>query len=144
MLPRSYLAFLIICFGLPLSAASVIAQGSVADYERALSLDKRTAHQIFRQQVQLQWLPGDAGGWYQNDLAEGKREWIWIDTKRGVRRQAFDHARLAKILAEKIAMELNAERLPLGIGRCITAHLTSRRVIVARKKRSAFRGAIVT
>jgi dipeptidyl aminopeptidase/acylaminoacyl peptidase len=93
--------------------ATIWAQGSAADYERATTLEQRTANKVFKATVTPQWMPGDKAFWYVNELSNGRREWIWVDTHRGQRRAAFDHGRLAKQLAEKAGQQVDPERLPL-------------------------------
>lgn len=90
-----------------------LAQGTRADYERALTLRERTNGKVFRSRVRPQWFPDGTGFWYRNDLAEGAREFVWVDAVRGVRRLAFDHFRLADALGEAWGKEVDPARLPV-------------------------------
>ena len=71
---------------LTLVACNAFGQGSKADYERALSLEERTKNTVFRAKVEPHWMAGGDTFWYQNDLAEGKREFVFVDAVKGERR----------------------------------------------------------
>ena len=64
MLLRFALAFFV--------TGAAFAQGTKADYERALSLDKRTANKVFRTKATPHWLPGGDSFWYRIEVAPGK------------------------------------------------------------------------
>jgi dipeptidyl-peptidase-4 len=69
-----------------LIVCNAFGQGSKADYERALSFGKRTKDTVFRAKVEPHWMPGGDTFWYRNDLAEGKREFVFVDAAKGERR----------------------------------------------------------
>ncbi|MHA3772997.1 prolyl oligopeptidase family serine peptidase [Verrucomicrobiota bacterium sgz303538] len=97
-----------------LSAGPVtFAQGTKADYERALSLAKVTENTVFRTRVEPHWLPDNTAFWYRNDLADRKREFVYVDAAKGERRPAFDHATLAASLSQAVGQVIDRERLPL-------------------------------
>jgi dipeptidyl-peptidase 4 len=89
------------------------AQGTRADYERALRLREATANKVFKQSVKPQWLPGNTNFWYRNDLAGGAREFVFVDAMKGERKPAFDHARLAAALSQATGKQTKADRLPV-------------------------------
>jgi dipeptidyl aminopeptidase/acylaminoacyl peptidase len=95
---------------MPLTALS---QGSAADYERARSLRTKYAGNVFKDRIEPHWLAGDVRFWYRNDLAEGRREYIMVDAEKGVRKPAFDHAKLAASLTKALGKETSGVRLPL-------------------------------
>jgi dipeptidyl aminopeptidase/acylaminoacyl peptidase len=96
-----------------LAAGLACAQGSKADYERAARLREATVNTVFKQRVRANWLPGNTNFWYRNDLAGGRREFIWVDAVRGERRLAFDHAKLARALTQAIGKPVQPERVPV-------------------------------
>ena len=96
-----------------LAVAESHAQGTRADYERAMGLRETTADKVFRDRVTPHWLEGDTRFWYRNDLAEGRREFVLVDAEAGTREPAFDHARLAVGLARATGQEVDAERLAI-------------------------------
>ena len=92
--------------------SSGFAQGTRADYERALSLGKRTEGKVFKGSVAPHWLAGNEAFWYRNDLVGGLREFVLVDAVKGERRAAFEHARVAAALVKASGREVRAERLP--------------------------------
>ncbi len=95
------------------AAKGVFAQGTRSDYERAFNLRKTTANKVFKQRVNPHWLAGNTQFWYRNDLADGAREFIFVNAKTGTRRRAFDHQRLAGALAKATGKDIQAEGLPV-------------------------------
>ena len=69
---------------------------------------------VVRDQVQPHWLDAERF-WYRNDLTDGRREFVYVDAAAGVRRPAFDAARLAEALAGAIGRTVEADRLPIDI-----------------------------
>ena len=72
------------------AAACAFAQGTSADYERARSLDRRTAGKVFRARVEPHWLPDGDSFWYRVEIAPGKFENIFVDCVKGERRAGFE------------------------------------------------------
>ena len=68
---------------------------------------------VFKARISPTWFDDDARFWYRNDLADGKREFVLVDAETGTRTPAFDHARLAKALAEAGVKNIDHERLSL-------------------------------
>lgn len=89
------------------------AQGSKADYERALSLRERTSGKVFRARVRPTWSEDGTSFWYRNDLPEGRREYVAVDVVPGIRRPAFDHVALANALSAEANEPVDGERLDL-------------------------------
>lgn len=69
--------------GLTVSAG---AQGTRADYERALGLAEATAGKVFRAKVEPQWLPEGESFWYRVEVAKGKWDYVQVDVVKGDRR----------------------------------------------------------
>ncbi len=92
--------------------ASLSAQGTKADYERANGLRKLTANKVYKARVTPHWSADNTRFWYRNDLADGVREFILVDTAKATRQGAFDHEKLAKSLGKALEKEIDARRLP--------------------------------
>lgn len=92
--------------------APAYGQGTAADYERANRLFERTRDKVFKDRVAARWLDGGERFWYRNDLADGGREFVLVDATKGTRETAFDHARLAAALGEKLGAAVEARKLP--------------------------------
>src|SRR5690606_9776327 len=84
---------------LALVVASVPAQGTRADYERASTIGARWGHLVPGGRIDATWLP-DGRLWYRVARGGGGHEWFVVDPERGERRPLFDRAALAKALAE--------------------------------------------
>ena len=72
---------------------AAFAQGTKADYERSLSLEKRTANKIFSAYVDPHWLPGGDSFWYRIEIAQGKFEKVFVDCTKGERRAGYEPQR---------------------------------------------------
>jgi len=96
-----------------LAAQHAWAQGTRNDYERALNLKETTANKVFKDRVTANWLKDNKRFWYRNDLPENKREFIFVDTEKGIRQHAFDHERLAASLAKTSNQEIQAQKLAI-------------------------------
>jgi dipeptidyl aminopeptidase/acylaminoacyl peptidase len=89
------------------------AQGTQADYDRASRLRESSQGKVFKSRIEPHWFAENSRFWYRNDLAGGQREFIQVDVAAGKREPAFDHARLASVLAEKLGKEVAATKLPI-------------------------------
>ena len=96
-----------------LAAQDVYAQGTRSDYERALNLRETTANKVFKDRVTAHWLKDNKRFWYRNDLPENKREFIFVDTDKGIRQHAFNHERLAASLSKAVNQEIDSEKLAI-------------------------------
>jgi len=67
-------------------AASVCAQGSQTDYERAAAITKVAENKVFRIRVEPHWSKTGDAFWYENSLAGGKKEIVLVDAVKGVRK----------------------------------------------------------
>ncbi len=89
------------------------AQGTKADYERAMGLRQTTANKVYKDRIRVHWFQDNTRFWYRNDLADGKREFILVDAEAGRRRDAFDGQQLATALAEASGKDVDAEKLDI-------------------------------
>lgn len=100
-------------FAVSASSAAVRGQGAAVDYERADQLSGKTRDKVTKDRVAPRWLEGGERFWYRNDLGDGRREFVFVDAAAGERKAAFDHAKLAAALGEKLGKTVEAERLPV-------------------------------
>jgi dipeptidyl aminopeptidase/acylaminoacyl peptidase len=68
---------------------------------------------VHKARISPNWFDNSARFWYQNDLAQGKREFVLIDAREGARKRAFDHDKLAAALREHGIADAQADRLPI-------------------------------
>jgi len=95
------------------ASQSSLAQGTKADYERAARLVQKTKGKVFKDRVDSQWLADGDRFWYQNKLAGGASEFVFVDANTGTRRPAFDHTKLAAALTKKLGRDIDANNLPI-------------------------------
>ncbi|MBN2182632.1 MAG: prolyl oligopeptidase family serine peptidase [Sedimentisphaerales bacterium] len=69
--------------------------------------------EVYKSNLRPHWFAENKKFWYRNDLAGCAREFVLVDTEKGFRRPAFDHARVAYILSEKTGRTVDANRLPV-------------------------------
>jgi len=92
--------------------AAVLAQGTLADYERADQLRSLTQGKTFKMRISPNWFDGDTKFWYRNNLAGDTKEFILVDAEQGTRRPAFNHRRLARTLSRAAGETYTADKLP--------------------------------
>jgi len=102
-----------VLLALLITARHGFAQGTRSDYERALSLSETIANKVFKDRVTAHWFKDNKRFWYRNDLPEDKREFIFVDTNKGIRQPAFDHDRLAASLSKAVNQEIDTEKLAI-------------------------------
>ena len=68
---------------------TAFGQGSHDDYERALSLGKRTENKVFRDRVKAHWLPGGTSFWYRVQTRPKQQECVLVDAVTGTRTPGF-------------------------------------------------------
>jgi dipeptidyl aminopeptidase/acylaminoacyl peptidase len=95
-------------------AAALSAQPHVytaADYERAeKALANNVNPLVFRTGIRPTWLADDRF-WYRVTTPEGS-EFILVDTAKGTRAPAFDHAKVAAALSTAAGAKYDAQHLP--------------------------------
>jgi dipeptidyl aminopeptidase/acylaminoacyl peptidase len=75
---------------------------------RAGQIERR----IYKSRITPHWFGENSRFWYRNDLRERTREFILVDAESGIRKPAFDHAKLASALSEITGTEYRPDRLP--------------------------------
>lgn len=104
----------LILFLLTATASSVaLAQGEVADFERAFNAPKRFgSSNVYYSNVKAEWLSGKPAFWYVREMP-GRREYVIVDALRKKREPLFNHERLAKEIVGKTGRHVSADSLRL-------------------------------
>ncbi len=97
---------------LSLCAATLIAQGTKSDYERADNLRKLTENRVFKTKIKPNWTADGSRFWYHNELADGAHEFVLVEPASGTRQPAFDHQKLAETLGQATSKDQRATHLP--------------------------------
>ena len=84
--------------GLLLVPLAAVGQGSQADYERAFGLAERFAGLLVNAPEQPSWIGETSRLWYRKSVLGGN-EFVLVDAATLEKRAAFDHQRLASVLA---------------------------------------------
>lgn len=90
------------------------AQGARDDYERAAKLAEATRDTLFRHQVDPEWAEDGKSFWYRVQMGRDQYRFIWVDAERGMRRELFDHDRLAAALQEGRQEPVSGDHLPFA------------------------------
>lgn len=88
----------------------VFAQGSRADYERAMSLGKRTEGLLDRDRVKAHWLPGNTGFWYRVQTGPKQQEVVLVDALRGTRQAGSEVAKRASAQTTSLSSDPDIPR----------------------------------
>ncbi len=84
---------------------------TVEDYQRAEStLRQYTNDLVYGLNIRPQWISPQSF-WYRNTFAEGT-EFILVDAQKGKRERAFDHEKLASLLAKSTGEKISPFQLP--------------------------------
>src|SRR3954469_2261548 len=67
---------------------------------------------VYKDRITPNWFKDNTEFWYRNELRNGEREFILVDTENGKREPAFDHAKLAAALSEASGTKYEATKLP--------------------------------
>jgi len=99
---------IIVCF-----AVSACVASENAGLPQQRQRGPRSGNRAYKTSITPHWFADNTRFWYRNNLRDGKREFIIVDPSEGVRRQAFDHKRLAEALREAGVPDANPEVLPI-------------------------------
>src|SRR5689334_6973684 len=76
------------------SIVSANGDGSPSDYERALTLAKRTDKKVWRASFETHWLPDQHQFWYCVTTGPGAFEFVKVDAESGTIQRGPDAAKL--------------------------------------------------
>jgi hypothetical protein len=100
--------------------AIVGAQGTLADYERALGLRDRVQKLALNIPDRANWIEKTSRFWYRRSV-KGGSDFVLVDADTAARRPAFDHEKIAASLSAAAAGKYTALMLPLTSIRFIDA-----------------------
>jgi dipeptidyl aminopeptidase/acylaminoacyl peptidase len=111
--PFSPLRHALCCAGLFVWCSIATAQGTLADYERAQSLQTKFDAAVTNLPEQVTWIPRTNHFWYRHTI-KGGTEVVWVDAESLTRRPAFDQEKLATSLSAVAGEKYTALKLPVG------------------------------
>ncbi len=95
-----------------LLGATLYAQGTVGDYQRAFSLRDKFKDKVFYSDVNPQWIANTHRFWYVRNTPQGK-VYVITDAEKKIRKELFDHAVLAKALSAASGKSADIKQLSL-------------------------------
>ena len=97
-----------------LFAPMALAQGTLADYQRAQQfLPGNLRHEVYVADVDPHWIEKTNRFWYRKDGLNGL-EFVLVDAEQNTRAPAFDHTRLATALSRSTKQEYSPSALPFA------------------------------
>ena len=91
----------------------VRAQGTVADYQRAIALRERYQGAAVDVPDQVQWIRSTNRFWYRKSVPGGN-SFVLVDADAHTKKPAFDHAKLAESLSTAMKGKYTAVTLPFA------------------------------
>lgn len=89
------------------------AQGTVEDYRRANALSQKfSANKVLYSNVTPHWVDGSHAFWYVRNAEKGP-VYMWVDADKQVRKELFDHQRLAECLSRSTKSDVKLDRIYL-------------------------------
>jgi len=86
---------------------------SIEDYNRAVGfLGENLNDRAFNLHIQANWFPDSSGLWYVHQSPESKK-YLQVAIPGLLKSDLFNHAKLAAILSDSLAYEVEANKLPL-------------------------------
>ncbi len=94
-----------------LAASAALAQGTLADYERAGGLREKFLSLALSVPENVHWIDSTSRFWYRKSVSGGT-EFELVDAATLAKRPAFDHEKLAAALAKAAGTKIEARKLP--------------------------------
>jgi dipeptidyl aminopeptidase/acylaminoacyl peptidase len=107
------LSVLIVAVGPIAGTAPAAAQGTIADYQRAMELREKYDGLAIHTADAPRWIEKTSRFYYRRTV-KGGHEWILVDGETRDKRPAFDHARLAEAIAAATKRKATAVELPFN------------------------------
>jgi dipeptidyl aminopeptidase/acylaminoacyl peptidase len=105
-----FLLSLLVLFFIPSTAS---AQGTLADYERAMTLREKYQPLALDVVDQVNWIESTHRFWYRRTI-EGGTEFMVVDAETLAKKPAFDHAKLAAAISSAAGGKYTAVKLPFN------------------------------
>jgi len=74
----------------------------------------RTVQGVYKTRITPHWFAENTCFWYRNNLSGNTSEFILVNVEKGIRQQAFDHAKLAEALSKVTNEKYTADQLPFN------------------------------
>ncbi|MEX2272376.1 MAG: DPP IV N-terminal domain-containing protein [Vicinamibacterales bacterium] len=115
MIPSRRLAAVVIVFiALAAAPSLALAQGTQADYDRALKLRERfDAKKVTGTPDAPVWI-GETGRFHYRVITQAGQDFVLVDAKTGERKPAFDHDRIAAALSALTGEKYTGAALPFN------------------------------
>ena len=101
----------VVLAGTALAPMPARAQGTIADYQRAMTLRDKYTGKAYNIAEAPRWIEQTSRFYYRRSV-KGGNEWILVDGSTREKRPAFDHARLAEAIAKATSRKATAVELP--------------------------------
>lgn len=98
-------------FFILITSGAAFAQGTLAEYKKAIALDSLFRDKVINSPSSFHWLENGLL-WYVNNTSKGK-EYLWVDPSAETQQQCFDQAALAKLLSETFDKEIDADQIDI-------------------------------
>ena len=85
------------------------AQGQLADYRRSVAIDTLFANKVYHAPDDFSW-SSEHLVWYDTQTREGRRYFL-VQPDKKLKREAFDHSRLAQSLSGLLNKEISGDSL---------------------------------
>ncbi len=105
--------FLIIALALGFHAVALYAQGTLADYQRALGLREKYEGLALNVPGPVSWIEKTPRFWFRNSAKDGN-EFVVYDAESLARRAAFNHEKIASALSTAAGRAFKPFRLPFN------------------------------
>ena len=103
----------LLTFSIWLIGHSLVAQGTIDDYNRAFSLQDKFKDKVFYSNVTPQWIVKGNCFWYVRVSLQGKT-YMLVDAKKKTKTTLFDHIKLAEKLSKATKKTVDMEKLTLS------------------------------
>ena len=105
--------FLCALIAITFLTSSLFATGkqlTAEDYRKGYNFRNEVQNLVYNDKISFNWLKDKNEFWYISETKDEKR-YILFDIATGKKNDLFDHAKLAKALAEETGKEINAKKL---------------------------------
>src|SRR2546426_2225497 len=90
-----------------------LAQGTIADYQRAAAVREKLQGLAVNMPEKANWIEGTSRFWYRKSV-KGGNQFVLVDVADLLKRPAFDHEKLAASLAAGSAEKYSGVTLPFS------------------------------
>ena len=105
------IAVTLVLTGSVVAPQTLMAQGTIADYQRAMTLRDKYTGKAFNIAEAPRWIEQTSRFYYRKSV-KGGNEWVVVDGTTKEKKPPFDHARLADAIAKATGRKATALELP--------------------------------